>query len=265
VIIAVPMRPVSLGDGPPAAPLDPDLAARSTDPALRPLIAGLAEAAAVARPVLLVGEAGVGKGYFARRIHRLGRGSDAGVHVAFAVGLGASRLESLLQGRFAAPPGGPHPATDAFEDGGLDAPPSGLPTLLIRNLELLDAPAARVLGQWIGSGAPAMRRVRLIATAEPIVDRRLPDLVAADHGRGPWTPLLRLAVPALRARTHDRIALATDLLRGLAAELDRPVPALSLQGWRCVMQRSWRGNVRELGNALRQAMLMSDPRRPLNL
>ena len=138
-------------------------------------------------------------------------------------------------------------------------------TLFIRGVDLL-APAARgALADWIA-------RTETYAAAAPLVigGTQAP-IHAPVRASEPDVRLLFgtrahvLAVPPLRRRGEDRLVLVSEILLGLSEELGRPVPTLSAQAWRRIWESPWHGNVRELINCLRQAMLVTEPRRPLSI
>jgi DNA-binding NtrC family response regulator len=227
-------------------PLHEDLAARGADPALRQLISGLVAAARGGGPVVICGESGVGKEYFARRLHRLRWDRDDGFVSVLASAVRADRLRTILAGRFR-----------------LGQPPAL--TLFIRGVDLLAPAAQRALADWIARTETCAAAAPLVigGTHAPIedsfraleLDRRLPFGTRAHV----------LSVPPLRSRGEDRLVLVSDILLGLSEELCRPVPTLSAQAWRRIWESPWHGNVRELINCLRQAMLVTEPRRPLTI
>jgi transcriptional regulator with AAA-type ATPase domain len=227
-------------------PLHEDLAARSADPALRQLISNLVPAARGGGPVVICGESGVGKEYFARRLHGLRWDRDDGFVSVLASAVRADRLRSLLAGRYRL---GQAPAL----------------TLFIRGVDLLAPAAQRALDDWIA-------RTETCAAGAPLViggTHAPPEASfrALDLGRRPafGTRAHVLSVPPLRSRGEDRLVLVSDILLGLSEELRRPVPTLSAQAWRRIWESPWHGNVRELINCLRQAMLVTEPRRPLTI
>lgn len=232
---------------PRANDLDDDLAARGADPALRELIDGLVPAAESTGPVMLMGESGVGKEYFARQIHRLRWGTDDGFCAVLAGGLPSRRFEALLRG----------------ETG--DRTRGRVLSLFVKNIELLAEPVQVVLADWLAGGdytaegAPFF----MAATQANLAER-------VRRGQFDWRALARfegrrLLVPALRARREDRIVVASELLSEIACETRRPPACLSAQAWKSIMEKPWHGNVRELLNHLRQALLVVEPQGSLSL
>ena len=66
-----------------------------------------------------------------------------------------------------------------------------------------------------------------------------------------------LRVPALRERLEDTPDLVRHCLARFGPELEVPAPAIQLEAVDFLRRQSWRGNVRELENVLRQALLLA--------
>ncbi len=69
---------------------------------------------------------------------------------------------------------------------------------------------------------------------------------------------VQLRFPALRERPEDIPALAQALLEHLAADMGRAPPILPTETLKAIQSHPWRGNVRELRNALERALVLSD-------
>jgi DNA-binding NtrC family response regulator len=70
--------------------------------------------------------------------------------------------------------------------------------------------------------------------------------------------VFRVRIPALRDRASDVPLLAQAILRRTAAELNKPVPALSPAALDRLVQYPWPGNVRELENCLERALILAE-------
>jgi DNA-binding NtrC family response regulator len=70
--------------------------------------------------------------------------------------------------------------------------------------------------------------------------------------------MVEITVPSLRDRRGDLAALATHFLTSAAAQCRRPVPMLSDDALQRLRQYGWPGNLRELENILRGAMLAAN-------
>jgi DNA-binding NtrC family response regulator len=69
-----------------------------------------------------------------------------------------------------------------------------------------------------------------------------------------------LELPPLRARREDIPLLATHFLKFYADENDVPVPTLSAEALRIIMDYEWPGNVRELENAMERGVVLATTR-----
>jgi two-component system response regulator FlrC len=67
-----------------------------------------------------------------------------------------------------------------------------------------------------------------------------------------------IKLPPLRDRPADILPIARALLHRVAADLARGVPRLSAAAETRLQSSSWRGNVRELANALERAAILAD-------
>lgn len=208
--------------------------------------------------VLITGESGTGKEVIARGIHRAGpRAGEAFVGIncaAIPENLLESELFGYVRGAFTGAAGD---KAGLFEqaDGGtllldeIGELPLGLQAKLLRVLQ--ENEIRRV-------GDQKSRRVDvrvLAATAK--------DLAAeARAGRFREDLFYRLNVvaihlPPLRERREDIVPLARHFCDRLGRRLGRPL-ALSAEALAWLEQEPWRGNVRELENAIERAAVLSN-------
>ncbi|MBU6165400.1 MAG: phage shock protein operon transcriptional activator [Alphaproteobacteria bacterium] len=223
-------------------------------------------AAALNRPVLVIGERGTGKELIADRLHRLSpRWSQA------LVSLNCAALpENLIDAElFGYEPGAFTGASRAragrFEDadGG---------TLFLDEIGTLSSQAQERLLRVVeygelsrlGSNKTVKVDVRLVGAT----NEDLPGLVARGRFRADLLDRLSFEVitlPPLRERAEDIELLATHFARRMAAELHWPrFPGFAprvldqLQAWH------WPGNVRELKNVVERALYRwGDAERPV--
>ncbi len=211
--------------------------------------------------VLIQGESGVGKALLGRAIHRASR-RRAGPFVvlpcaALPNGALGSELFGHRRGAVAAA------ATDA--PGALRAASGG--TLVLA--EVGDLPAAlqaellRALRERrvrpLGSTEYARIDVRVVATTT----RDLEAEVRAGAFRRDLFDCLsvvRLSVPSLASRPEDIPALAGRFLAEAAARLGKSVRSFSPRALELLRQASWPGNVRQLRNAVEQAVVLATSR-----
>ena len=217
-------------------------------------------AAALNRPVLVIGERGTGKELVAERLHRLSPRWDGPLVTMNCAALAETLIEAELFGHEAgAFTGATKVRIGRFEeaDGG---------TLFLDELSTLSAGAQERLlraveyGEVtrIGSNRPIRVDVRIVAAT----NEHLPELV--EQGRFRADLLDRLAfevvtLPPLRARDGDVPVLAEHFARRMAAELDWPQwPGFSKAANAALLSYDWPGNVRELRNVIERAVYRWD-------
>ena len=67
-----------------------------------------------------------------------------------------------------------------------------------------------------------------------------------------------IRLPALRERRRDLLPLANALIQRIARQLGYTAPALDERAAKLLVDAEWRGNVRELANALERALILSE-------
>jgi transcriptional regulator with PAS, ATPase and Fis domain len=206
----------------------------SEAPAVRRLVAQARLAAGVSVPVLLVGEAGVGKQALARAIHAQGPAREQ----AFAA-LDCRRL----------PPAFVAAVLFAEEGPGRSGP---LGAVYLKHLEELPREVQLRLCDWLTDPAEHPGRPRLmagsrVAPGEAVRSGRLLEDLACVLGT------LVLELPPLRERPADLPALVEQLLARANAEAAVRVTALLPDAWEVLRAYRWPGNIAELYAALRVA------------
>lgn len=217
-------------------------------------------AAALNRPVLVIGERGTGKELVAERLHRLSSRWDGPLITMNCAALTETLIEAELFGHEAgAFTGATKVRAGRFEeaDGG---------TLFLDELATLSAGAQERLlraveyGEVtrIGSNRPLRVDVRIVAATNV----HLPAMVEAGKFRADLLDRLAFEVvtlPPLRAREGDVPVLADHFGRRMASELDWPnwpgftdAASETLKAWH------WPGNVRELRNVIERAVYRWD-------
>ena len=223
-------------------------------------------AAALDRPVLVIGERGTGKELVAERLHRLSPRWDQPLVVMNCAALPETLIEAELFGHEAGSfTGATKARAGRFEeaDGG---------TLFLDELGTLCMAAQdRLLraveyGEItrIGSSRPIRVDVRIVAAT----NEHLPDKVDAHEFRADLLDRLSFEVvtlPPLRSRGGDLPVLADHFGRRMAAELGQA-------GWQGfgpaaldqLTTHSWPGNVRELRNVVERAVYRWEEEGPID-
>jgi DNA-binding NtrC family response regulator len=206
--------------------------------------------------VLVLGETGTGKEIVAREVHRASDRHD-GPFVALDCGAIPDNLfeselfghekgaftgaERRREGRFQLAHGG---TLFLDEVGNLPLPQQAK---LLRVLESHEV-------QAVGASRATAADVRVVAAT----NHDLQEHVAGGEFRGDLYFRLaqyRIALPALRERPADIPYLAQRFLEAAAVELRRPVQKILPDALEILQRHRWSGNVRELKNLIRQAVL----------
>ena len=213
--------------------------------------------------VLLVGETGTGKELLAHAIHA----ASARAERPFVSVNLAAVPETLLEAEFFGVAPGAFTGADrkgrdgrfVLADGGtlfldeIGDMPVALQAKLLRALQEQEI-------EPLGSNKVIKVDVRVIAAT----GRDLKALVAEGRFREDLyyrLSVLPIRVPALRERLADLPALAENLLESIAARTGMPQRELAPGALAALAAHEWRGNVRELRNALEQAAMLTDSAR----
>jgi two-component system, NtrC family, nitrogen regulation response regulator GlnG len=228
-------------------------------PAMREVFRVMARVAGLDTTVLILGESGTGKELVARGIHRRSRRTQ-GPFVA----VNCSAIPStLVEAEFFGYERGAFTDAKEAHPGWLEQAHRG--TLFLDEVgDLpLDAQAKllRVLQDSqvtrLGSRKPVKVDVRVLAAT----NKDLETAVAKGEFRQDlfWRlNVLALRLPALRDRAEDLPLLIDALIERLNEELGIGVHALSADARQLLLAHNWPGNIRELENTLRGAMIMCE-------
>ena len=222
-------------------------------------------AAALDRPVLVIGERGTGKELVAERLHRLSPRWDHALVVMNCAALPETLIEAELFGHEAgAFTGATKARAGRFEeaDGGtlfldeLGTLSMGAQERLLRAVEYGEVTR-------IGSSRPIRVDVRIVAAT----NEHLPDKVNAHEFRADLLDRLCFEVvtlPPLRARRGDVAVLADHFGRRMAAEMGWDKwHGFTPEATRALVDYAWPGNVRELRNVVERAVYRWEQAEPI--
>ena len=214
------------------------------------------QAAALTRPVLVIGERGTGKELIAERLHHLSPRWDGPLVTLNCAALPENLIDAELFGyEVGAFTGAQKARAGRFEDadGG---------TLFLDEIGTLSAAAQERLlrvveyGELtrIGSNKPVQVDVRVVGAT----NEDLPAMV--DKGRFRADLLDRLSfevitLPPLRVRAEDILILAEHFARRMSIEIGWPEwPGFAPETKKALRSYPWPGNIRELKNAVERAV-----------
>lgn len=209
--------------------------------------------------VMLLGETGTGKELFARAIHRLSPRRDGPFVAINCAAIPETLLEAELFGHEKGAYTGAHKQTRGKIELAVDGTlmldeigdmPFALQAKLLRFLE------ERVV-ERIGGREPIPVDVRIIcATHQDLPERIREGRFRQDLFYRVSEVTIRL--PPLRERPGDAVPLARHFLEQAASRHGRSVRGFSAKAIKAIETYPWRGNVRELENAINSAVIMSD-------
>ncbi|MCL2469009.1 MAG: sigma-54 dependent transcriptional regulator [Alphaproteobacteria bacterium] len=228
------------------------------DPVMKPLLDMAQRVAASDASILITGESGTGKEVMARFIHRKSKRGGAQLVSVNCAAIPENLLESELFGHEK----GAFTGAVARRIGKFEEAHGG--TLLLDEISEMDmrlqAKLLRAIQEReidrVGGSTPIKVDIRLIATS----NRDLEAEVAAKRFREDLyyrLNVVTLNMPPLRDRPADIIPLASYFAEKYAEVNDLPRRALSDDAMGRLMAHLWRGNVRELENAMHRAVLMA--------
>jgi two-component system, response regulator FlrC len=228
------------------------------DPAMKAVMALAEQIAPSEASILITGESGVGKEVMARYVHQKSRRKDK----AFISVNCAAIPENLLESELFGHEKGAFTGAIARRIGKFEEADGG--TLLLDEIsemdvrlqaKLLRALQERVIDR-VGGTKPVPVNIRVLATS----NRNLQDDVRDGKFREDLyyrLNVVNLSLPALRDRPADVAALAAFFVKKYAAANGMPAKPISASAMNAIQANGWRGNVRELENAMHRAILLA--------
>ncbi|MEO5811649.1 MAG: phage shock protein operon transcriptional activator [Rhodanobacter sp.] len=236
-------------------------------PAFLTLLENTSRAAAVGKPVLVIGERGTGKELIAARLHYLSPRWEAPLVKLNCATLTEALLETELFGHEAgAFTGATRRHVGRFEqaDGGtlfLDE----LATVSLRVQEKILRAVEYGQFERVGGDETLNVDVRIVGAT----NRDLPAAVRAGQFRADLLDRLAfdvLTVPPLRVRTGDILKLAEHFAVNISRELGREVfPGFTEHAQAALSHYEWPGNVRELKNVVGRSVHRASGEGPVDV
>ncbi|NWO07966.1 MAG: PEP-CTERM-box response regulator transcription factor [Alteromonadaceae bacterium] len=208
---------------------------------------------------LINGETGTGKELLARALHDLGSRADKPFTAINCAAIPENLLESELfgfeKGSFTGATQSRAGKIESANGGTLFLDeigdmPMALQAKLLRFLQ------ERVVDR-LGSNRPVPVDVRVVCATHRDV-RELIDRGEFREDLYYRISEITLDVPPLRERDGDALVIARSLLNSLGNQLDRPCLAFSEDAVRAITTYPWPGNVREMINKVKRAIIMAD-------
>ena len=227
-------------------------------PAMRRVIELSESVASSPATVLVVGESGTGKEMVARAIHEASPRAARPMVTVNCSALSESLLESELFGHIKG--AFTHAVRDnpglfvAAHEGTLFLDEIGDMSLATQ-VKLLRALQEGEI-KPVGATSSVIVNVRVIAATNKDLEHE------ARQGRFREDlyyrlNVIRIEMPPLRARGEDVALLAHSLLRKQARRMEKSFEGIDSDAMRCLLAYGWPGNVRQLENAIEQAVVLS--------
>ncbi len=209
--------------------------------------------------VLITGETGTGKELIAREIHRRSNRANGPFITVNSGAIPENLIESEMFGHVKGAFTGAvasRPGKFQLADGGtlfLDEI-GELPLQL--QVKLLRALQERVVYR-VGDSRPEKCDIRIVAAT----NRNLEEMIKAGEFREDLyyrLNVVNLWLPPLRERGDDTFIIAKALLSKYADEIGSPVRGFSPQALAAIRKFSWPGNIRQLENRIKKALVLCD-------
>ena len=228
-------------------------------PQMQGVFTSIRKVATTDAPVLIIGESGTGKELVAKATHRLSSRKDRPFIIINCSAIPETLLETELFGHEKGAFTGAHiQRKGRFEmaDGGtlfLDEIGELSPPLQVKLLRFLQDQKI----ERIGGREEILLDVRVMAATNKDLKEEM------KTGRFREDLYYRLGVvfislPPLREREGDIIVLATALLQRFKAENKKKISGLTQHAIHALETHNWPGNIRELENRIKRAVIMAE-------
>jgi nitrogen regulation protein NR(I) len=249
---------------PPATPLEKESADFTVDAIIgkskkmQPVFKAIGQLAETDLPVLVTGESGTGKEMVARALHYYSKRNGQPFICINCAAISRDLLESELFGHER----GAFTGAGELKHGKFELANNG--TLFldeIGDMELsLQAKILRALQDHefyrVGGKEPVQVNVRILAAT----NQNLEELMERKRFREDLYHRLNVThihMPPLRERLEDVPLLANHFLKKFSADLTKGEVYFSPEAERMITHYSWRGNIRELENVMKRALVLA--------
>lgn len=225
---------------------------------VRDIMKLVATVAAADYPVLITGESGVGKELVAKMIHKYSKRGSGPLVALNCAAIPEQLLESELFGYMK----GAFTGADKTKAGKLEAADGGTMVLdEIGDLPIeLQAKLLRVLQDGMYEKLGDTKSVKADVRVVAITNKDLKRMVENGEFRGDLYWRLNVSdirIPPLWERVEDIKPLTVYFIYGSALELGKEIECIESEAVEILKRHSWTGNVRELRNAVRKAVMLS--------
>ncbi len=208
---------------------------------------------------LLLGESGTGKEVFARAIHR----QSPRINKPFVAINCASIPENLLESELFGYEKGAFTGANKTTLGKIECANGG--TLLLDEIGdmplSLQAKMLRFLQERVIERVGGRQEIEVNVRVICATHRNPAEMVAEQSFREDLyyrISEITLIIPALRQRGHDIIVIAKALLHRFNEEFNTRVQGFSESAMQAMLHYHWPGNIRELQNKLKSAVILAD-------
>jgi two-component system NtrC family response regulator len=238
---------------------EPFAAMLGTSPQIQEVFASIRKVAASDVPILITGESGTGKELAAKAIHQLSARGKGPFVVINCSAIPETLLESELFGHEKGAFTGAHIQRkgrfEIAQGGSLFLDEIGELSLSLQVKLLRFLQEQRI--ERVGGREEIFVDVRVIAATnrdlkERINDGRFREDLYYRIG------VVTIALPPLREREGDILLLATSLLHRYSAESKRKITGFTPHAIRAIETYRWPGNVREMENRIKRAVIMAE-------
>ncbi|WP_246187963.1 sigma-54 interaction domain-containing protein [Paenibacillus tengchongensis] len=216
-------------------------------------------AGAAAASLVISGEPGTGKEYWAQIIHQAGLRREQPFIVMNCGTVPAGMLETELFGY----QGGAYSGNDLEVPGKLEAAHGG--TLFLDDIDLLPLELQSKLYDYLrhqsivrpGGSTRIPVNTRIVAATT----KNLQELVAGGLFRADLyytLSVVLITLPPLRERKEDFHAMIHLFLKEFALEYQKPIPSLAPEVMLAFVKYNWPGNIRELRTVLERCTILCD-------